>query len=507
MPPHLALLFGIGLVVYALWSDRKRDYPAIKDILWPTLWYMVVSSRLVGVWLSTWGIPLPTGGGDPTEGSQIDRYFFALLTMTGLWVLARRGFSWRTCFSKNPWPTAFLVFMALSIVWSGYPFVSFKRFIKILGAVVMALVVLSNERPLDALLTVLRRCLYVHLPMSIICIRYFRHIGVSFDWFGSSVLWQGISTSKNTLGQVAMLGVLYFSWEVARNWSKVTWRNLHVLYVLMALYLLKGSDAGMSMTSVSVCVLAIATFYSLQSLRGSPEGIRRFTRLAAAGLTTLILLVVAHSIVLFSEDSLFGYVITKFGRDITLTDRTYIWTDVYAAASNDRLLGVGVGGFWIGREANIPWNSTKTWVLGQAHSGYVDTYLQLGLVGVLLLTMLLLSRIPRLLSTLDDNFDFACFRITLLLTIAFVNITESTYLRGDHHLWLLFQTVIWFLPSCKSSADAVLNRRRASARLRPRTSGSLRPTGVRQLRDDRHERRHHREVPCWRVDQKVLTGA
>ncbi len=447
MPPKLALLLGIGFVAYALWSDRKRGYPQLEDLFWPTLWYMVVSSRMLGVWLNIWGVPLPSGGGgDPTEGSLIDRSFFALLTVIGLRILSKRGFSWRDCFANNPWPTALLVFMAMSIVWSDYPFVSFKRYIKILGSVVMALVVLSNEKPLDALLTILRRCLYVHLPMSIVCIRYFRDIGVNFDWFGTSVLWQGISTSKNTLGQVVMLGALYFSWEVWRNWTKSGWRNIHLIYLLMALYLLKGSDAGMSMTAVSVCVFAMAIFYRLQSLRETPEKIRRFTRFITVGVAGLILLILTHSIVLFKEDSPFGYIITKFGRDITLTDRTYIWTDVYAAAANDRLLGVGIGGFWIGRDANIPWTNTKTWILGQAHSGYVDTYLQLGLVGAFLLTILLLTTVTRLLDTLDEDFDFACFRIALFFTIVFVNITESTYLRGDHHLWLLFQSVVWVLP-------------------------------------------------------------
>jgi exopolysaccharide production protein ExoQ len=507
MPPRLALLVGLGFVAYAFWSDRKRDYPAIKDIFWPTLWYMVVSSRMVGVWLSTWGVPLPSGGSDPTEGSQADRYFFVLLTIIGLRILARRGFSWQTCLSRNPWPTALLALMALSILWSDYPFVSFKRYIKILGSVVMALVVLSNERASEAMRTVLRRCLYVHLPMSIICIRYFRHIGVSFDWFGSSVLWQGISTSKNTLGQVAMLGVLYFSWEVARNWSRAGWRNLHVLYVFMGLYLLKGSDAGMSMTSVSVCVFAMAIFYRLQSLRGSPERFRRFTRLVAAGVTALILLIVAHSIVLFREDSLFGYVITKFGRDITLTDRTDIWTDVYAAAANDRLFGVGVGGFWIGREANIPWNSTKTWVLGQAHSGYVDTYLQLGLVGVVLLTVLLLTSIPRLLSTVDEQFDFACFRLTLLFTIAFVNITESTYLRGDHHLWLLFQMVVWVLPVVQGGGETLPNRRRADAQSRLRNGAWPKVADARSWPGSRDERGDLGGGLLHGVEQRLLITA
>jgi len=164
------------------------------------------------------------------------------------------------------------------------------------------------------------------------------------------------------------------------------------------------------------------------------------------GTTALITLVLVHSVVMFSEDSVFGSLITAFGRDITLTDRTNIWHDVYGAVSNP-LLGVGFGGFWIGRLANIPWNATMTWVLGQGHSGYVDTYLQLGYVGAFLLAGLLFTALPRLVNTLADDFDFACFRITLFLTIIFVNITESTYLRGDHQLWFLFMLVMWIVPT------------------------------------------------------------
>ena len=231
MPPNLALLIGAIFVFFAFRYDRRHAVPVSKELWWPTIWYTVVASRMLGVWLATWGIPVPVDFGDATDGSLVDRWFFATLTVIGFWILSRRRFDWAATLRLNPWLTAFLAYMAVSILWSHYPFVSFKRYIKVIGSIVMAMVVLTDGRPMEAFLTVLRRCLYVHLPMSIICVKYFRDIGVSYDWFGTSSSWQGISTSKNVLGQVAMLGALYFFWEVRRRWREYGWRNLHILYL------------------------------------------------------------------------------------------------------------------------------------------------------------------------------------------------------------------------------------------------------------------------------------
>ncbi len=448
MPPLLALLLGLVFVGLAFRSDRSRSPGTSIDLLWPLLWYLVAATRPLGVWFYIWGIPVPGAdvGADAADGSAIDRNFLILLTLIGLRILMRRNFDWGGTFRRNPWVTTFLVFMACSIIWSHYPYVSLKRYIKILGSIIMALVVLTDERPAEAFRTILRRGLYIHLPMSILCTRYFREIGVSFDWSGAAESWQGIATSKNTLGQVAMLGVIYFFWEVRRHWHLYKWRSLHFVYLLMALYLLKGSEDAISMTSLSVCVFALVVFLRIQALRNRPAAIRPFVRKVFYATVALIGLILIHSVVLFSEDSVLGVMITQFGRDITLTDRTYIWTDVYAAASANPLLGVGIGGFWLGRMANIPWNENMTWVLGQAHSGYVDTYLQLGLVGGVLLAAILFSTLPKLIDSLQTDFDFGALRITLFLTIMFVNITETTFLRGDHHLWFILQIVLWIMP-------------------------------------------------------------
>jgi exopolysaccharide production protein ExoQ len=446
MPPNLALFLGFAFAGFCIVRALRTEGGFPLSLLWPTLWYMVCSSRPFGSWMDMWNIQIPLISALGAEGSPMDQFFYLSLILMGWRVLATRHFSWGELFRENRWAAALILVMGLSVAWSDYPFTSFKRYIKVIGSVVMVLVILTDQRPFTAMGTVLRTCLYVHLPLSIVCIKYFRHIGIEYSYMGTSHFWQGIATSKNTMGQVAMLGVLYFGWDLVRNWRSRGWRHLNSLYLLLAVYLLKGSNHGVSKTAILVTLLALSITFVLHLNRERPANLLRFTNLAFAGGITLVVFIVTHSIVAFDDDSFLGTLVKLFGRDITLTDRLYIWQDMYRAASGNPLMGVGYGGFWIGRMANIPWNN-HTWVLGQGHSGYVDTYLQLGLLGWGLLAGVLISTHRRLVAGFNHDFDFAAFRVTLFLVVLFVNITETTLLRGDHHLWFVFMACIWMLPA------------------------------------------------------------
>lgn len=453
MPPKLALLLGFIFVAFVFWRDAKRA-PSASALWIPIIWYLVAASRPFGNWLYIWGIPIGGGGGDATEGSSIERFYFLTLMFLGLVVLSRRPVEWRTVVRENRWLLFLLCFMLISVSWSAYGEVSIKRFVKLVGSVVMALVILTERDPLAALFTVLRRSFYVHLPMSIIFVKYFRNLGVNFDWFGTGESWQGISMSKNTLGQVAMVAGIYFLWDVMSHWRERGWKQWSLVFLGMALYLLKGSDDSFSLTAVAVFLFALVVFLCLGQLRESPWRQRAFLNLVGASTSVLLFIVIVHSVVMFSEDSLFGKIITSFGRDITLTSRTVIWNEIYEVVAGRELIGVGFGAFWIGELANIPFSQQMTWTLGQAHSGYVDTYLQLGWIGVFLFLGLLVSSYRRLLNVVAVDFERGRFLITLLLTTIFVNITESTFLRGDHPLWLLFLVSAVRVPTVSSLASA-----------------------------------------------------
>jgi len=54
-------------------------------------------------------------------------------------------------------------------------------------------------------------------------------------------------------------------------------------------------------------------------------------------------------------------------------------------------------------------------------------------------------------AALADDYDFGCFRITLFLTLLLINITEATYIRGDHHLWLILMIITWQVPLARET--------------------------------------------------------
>jgi O-antigen ligase len=443
MPPYLALLLGFVLVFWALRQDRQRGFATPADLFWPTLWYMVVSSRPVGIWLDLWNVQL-VGEGALLE--LIDASFYSALSVIGLRILSRRALDWNDVFARNRFLLLFILLAVASVAWSDYNWISFKRFIKLLGSVIIALAIVTSAHPFDAIRTILRRCLYIHLTMSVVCVKYFRGIGVAFDWNGTGEAWQGIATSKNTMGQVAMLGVIIFGWEALRAWRERGWRNHHLIFLGFALWLLRGSSEAVSKTSVLVTAFAIVALIALLRLRHRPAAQRTFAVAYFTGTVLLVTFILAHSIFVFGADSLLGSIVSAFGRDITLTDRLYIWQDMHRIAAGSPFLGVGYGGFWIGREANVPWN-THTWVLGQGHNGYIDIYLQLGLAGSFLFAGILFSNVGRLLAIAQQDFERFAFSFALFVTTVFVNITETTFIRGDHHLWLVFLLTVIGLPA------------------------------------------------------------
>lgn len=438
MPPKLALSIGLAFVAAVFFRvERPRRLELSWALFWPFLWCLVASSRQVGVWFAIWGLPLP--GGEADEGSLIDRSFYLVMGLIGAFILARRRIDWGFVFSENRWFFFMSAYMLLSVLWSGYSFISFKRFIKYVAAFNIAFVVLTEPQPLVAVMAILRRCAYIHMPMSIITIRYFRDIGISFDWGGTSSSWNGLCMSKNNLGQIAMVSALCFIRQIALDREALGKAfKVDYLYLAMSVYLLKGSDDALSMTSLSVFAIAILISFRVTTLRHDLRRIGGFMARSSAMILALLVLLVAHTIFVFSEHSLLGHIVLLMGRDLTLTGRTEIWSDMLAIASHNPLFGVGYGGFWIGRLANIPWNANMTWVLGQGHNGYVDAYLQIGWVGIVLLVGFIFSAGSRISGSFWESFELGRVRAVFFLVILFINITETTFLRGDHAMWFLF---------------------------------------------------------------------
>src|SRR5437899_2006580 len=127
MSPQLALLLTSVFVIYLFWRDSKHQPKASNAIWIPSIWLLILGSRAISQWLDP-GVRQSTD--DFLEGSPTDRIIYLGLIVGGAVVLWRRQIRWRELFRNNVWLTVFVLYCAVSILWSDFPFVAFKRWIK-----------------------------------------------------------------------------------------------------------------------------------------------------------------------------------------------------------------------------------------------------------------------------------------------------------------------------------------------------------------------------------------
>ena len=126
-------------------------------------------------------------------------------------------------------------------------------------------------------------------------------------------------------------------------------------------------------------------------------------------------------------------------RDLTLTGRTEIWRDLLEM-SGSPLVGVGYESFWLGDRLLEVWDKYSIRI-NEAHSGYLEIYLDLGLVGLTLLLVLFVCSYVAIVRRIDDDFDYARFRIAWLIVVLIYNLTESSF-KGYTLAWFVLMLTI-----------------------------------------------------------------
>lgn len=138
---------------------------------------------------------------------------------------------------------------------------------------------------------------------------------------------------------------------------------------------------------------------------------------------------------------------------MTFTGRTGLWKDLLNNAEKNSVFGVGFGAFWVGRigYAMYPldnWTrATPEWRPGEGHNGYLDAYVDLGVIGMMLVLLVIGLAFAGALNDLQNDFEFGSLRLTLLLSIVMNNLTESSLLKGTHSLWFVFLLVAVNVPA------------------------------------------------------------
>jgi exopolysaccharide production protein ExoQ len=440
LPQPIALVGTLGFVFFLFWRDI-RQRPNVTGAVWlPIIWVALMGSRSVGQWLYLCGFQTI---GSVEEGTPLDAVVYSTLIFAGLYVLNNRQVSLSEVFQNNGWLVAFLLYCFIAIVWSDFPFVAFKRWIKMLGHPIMALILLTEPNPSEALTRLMKRSAYFLVTFSIMAIKWFPEIGRKYDEWSGLAMNVGISQSKNTLGCVCLVLGFFFIWLFLKTWrtekSKARRDELRLLGVLlvMTLYLLRKSHDA----TATLCLLIAVTVIFIVG--------RRWVNKKLIG--TYVLTALAGLVAAELAFGIFERVAELSGHESTLMGRMELWQDCLAIHTNP-LFGVGFESFWLGDRLHLV-KEGRPWTPNEAHNGYLETYLNLGFVGLFMLFGLIVATFRKIRLDLLRNPDWGRFELGFLAAIVFYNLTEATF-KGLSLTWFVFFIITMKYPSVEHEQAA-----------------------------------------------------
>lgn len=423
MPPVLALSLCAFFVALLLAVERKQALSTSYALWVPTLWLMICGSRPVGLWF---------GGGftDGTfeEGNPFDRNILTALMLLSFGILFKRSMDWQKAVKDNFWLIVLLLYLGVSILWSDYPFVSMKRWIRLLGAVPVAMVVLTEASPREAFERILRRCTYLLVPFSLVLIKYYPTLGASYSRWSGVLMWNGVTLTKNALAHLCLISVFFIAWSYLKDrrrghghHQQTRETNLADGSVLgLGLYLLVATPSGAySATSIATIFVISAVLFILF------KNERR-----AQGLATIIgIAMIFFWIAMISMDSFLKSATSLLGRDETLTGRSDLWEMLLADAWRRPVFGTGFGSYFgTGNVFTLTCGNT-------GHNGLLDVFVETGATGVALLICFLLSLYQKVQRELNAHFSWGVFAMGILVISLLTNYTESLFLKSSSYIW------------------------------------------------------------------------
>jgi exopolysaccharide production protein ExoQ len=449
-PTLAAAAFALG-IAGLFYLDRDPSVRTSKGLWVPVIWLLIAGSRNVSQWLAAgnWSA-YQLNTTSYSEGSPLDRWVYTGLLFAGLAVLAARGPKVVRMLRANAHLLIYFGYCALSIAWSDFPDVSFKRWTKAVGDLAMVLIVLTDARPDAALKRLLARVGFVLLPVSVMLIKYFPDLGRTYDpgfgvWTPS---FTGVTTNKNELGMIALvfgLGALWRFLGDLRSTDKHRLRRLCAQGVLLGIvgWILASAHS----TTSTVCFIFGGSLIVASSM---PRWLRK-----PALIHMIVLGILGVSVFsLFLDSSM----VSTIGKDPTLTGRTDIWKLVLGLAGSP-VVGTGFESFWLGPRLEKMW-AVYWWHPIEAHDGYLEVYLNLGWVGLTLLGVMIVVGYRNALAVFRRQPQKGGTRIAYIVVALVYNMTESA-IRVLNPVWLLFLMSITAVP--ESGPIARVKRKKVAA--------------------------------------------
>ena len=324
---------------------------------------------------------------------------------------------------RDPFIWALVALIVLSFLWSDFPDLSQKAGIKTLYTTLFGLY-FASRFTLKEQLRIVAWALIIAAVFSFMYTLAFRGAGIEQGTHSGS--WRGPLIHKNHFGRlmvVSALACLLAAFNSGR-YRYVMWAGCALSVALLML-----SDSG---TGVIVFVTLVALLPFYRALRLSDS-------LAIPFFITLI--TVAGGIALWAGTN-WNELLFRYGKDPTLSGRTYIWDAVIERLWQRPWLGYGYHGFWEEKGESVYVFRAVHYLVYQAHNGFLNIAIELGLLGLFCYAMSTLFTYIRAIKWVrSDRTSAELWPIAYVTFLLMYNYTETTTVAQNSIFWVLFVAI------------------------------------------------------------------
>ena len=237
--------------------------------------------------------------------------------------------------------------------------------------------------------------------------------------------WHGTFDHKNGMMAFFMVGLVTF-WVFERDRNK-RWA---MTAAVAALAVLGQSGTG----TATLVVIALASM----SIRLRQEASRETGRIFALAATVVW---VSLAIII----GLFGpMVVNFFGKDLTFTGRTLIWSAAWRLICRQPWIGYGLGGLWTDQNREPTAELTKLigFRVGHAHNGFLELLIEVGIIGLGLYLMAGALAVTRLWRVRYRTPNLARWGLLICLTLLLLSLSEAMTFHAGFETLLFWLCVI-----------------------------------------------------------------
>ena len=251
--------------------------------------------------------------------------------------------------------------------------------------------------------------------------------------------WRGIYTHKNVLGSMMSLSSICFLLLTFLNREK---KWIPMSGMVLSIILLLGSRSSTPLLNLFIGISALF--------------VSRIVRLPYQLKLSIIFLLASIGFISTAIGSDLGEIFTGvFGKDVTLSGRTEVWSYVWDMIYQRPWLGYGYGALWVdwNSESNYVWKAVN-WEAPNAHNGFLEVWLGIGFIGLFVFLLHLLINLFRSLSMIQFlRSAESSFPFLLILLMLLASITESLLLTRNGIYWILYVSVTLYLSRNKEIKD------------------------------------------------------